>query len=53
MIKKGYYYCDCGKKIQIIDSKTIIIGKLFCRHCKKNHDVAIFNEKEYIPKIDK
>lgn len=43
MIKRGWFYCDCGKKSQKIDDKTTIIGELYCRDCKKKYDVIIIN----------
>lgn len=48
-IKDGWYWC-CGHKIQKIDTKTTIIGEIFCRYCKVYHNVIIVNGefiKEY------
>jgi len=43
MIKNGYYYCDCGKKLQTVDEKTTVIANLYCRHCKSYSKVLIIN----------
>ena len=44
-IRGGWFWCRCGKKIQAVDDKTTIIGQIYCRHCKTNHDIVIANGK--------
>ena len=46
-IRDSGYWC-CGYKILKITDNTIFIGELFCRKCKKFHDVVIINGRQAV-----
>jgi len=43
-IKGGWFWC-CGYRLQKITADTIIIGEIYCRHCKTTHQVTIVHGK--------
>lgn len=49
MIKDGFYHCRCGQKLFKVLPTTVLLNHVaFCKKCKTEQLVSIFNGKEII-----
>lgn len=47
MIKNGFYYCRCGKKLFKVLPQTVLLNHVaYCKKCKTEWVISIYNEKE-------
>lgn len=47
MVKNGWYYHKCGQKIFKVMPETVLLNHVtYCKRCKQEQIVSIYQEKE-------
>ena len=47
MVKNGWYYHKCGQKIFMVMPETVLLNHVtYCKRCKQEQIVNIYQEKE-------